>query len=310
MTITNWTIDELPTLDGKRYFITGANSGIGLDTARHLRRAGADVLVGARSADKGEAAIDDLNTITSDGALELVTIDLASTSSVRSAAADLHERFADGLDAIVNNAGVMHTPQSTTDDGFELQFGTNHLGHFLLNALVIDLVAARDGRIVAVSSIAHRQAKGINFDDVMYTNDYNTTAVYSQSKLANLMYGIELARRLDATDSAMKSISAHPGYSATNLQSSGPTGFLKQVYKLTNPLLAQPSEKGALPSVLAAAGTEAVNGAYYGPTKFGGMRGPVGVSARSDAADDADDAARLWDLSEELLDISFQIPNA
>ncbi|MEM7323317.1 MAG: oxidoreductase [Actinomycetota bacterium] len=310
MTITNWTVDRLPDLTGKRYLITGANSGIGLDTARHLRRAGADVIVGARSEAKAGGAIDELAAISSSGALESVTIDLASTESVRSAAEELHRSFGDGLDAVVNNAGVMQTPQLTTADGFELQFGTNHLGHFLLNALVIDLVAARDGRIVPVSSIAHRQAKGINFDDVMYSKSYNATAVYSQSKLANLIYGIELARRIDAAGSSMKSVSAHPGYSATNLQSSGPTGLFKFLYRFTNPLMAQPSEKGAIPSVLAAAGGEAVNGAYYGPTRFGGARGPVGDSASSDAADDPVAGSRLWDLSEELLGITFTVPAA
>ncbi|MEM9201276.1 MAG: oxidoreductase [Actinomycetota bacterium] len=309
MAISNWIVDRLPSLAGKRYLITGANSGIGLDTARHLRAAGADVIVGARSEEKGRAALETLASITGDGALELVTIDLASADSVRAAADDVRERFADGLDAIVNNAGVMQTPQLTTDEGFELQFGTNHLGHFLLNALTIDLVAARAGRIVPVSSIAHLQSKGINFDDVMHTSSYNATVVYAQSKLANLMYGLELARRIDAAGSTMRSVSAHPGYSATNLQSSGPTGFFKQFYKLTNPLMAQPSEKGAVPSVLAAAGTEAVNGAYYGPTKLGGMRGPVGDSKIAKTAQDAAAASRLWELSEELLGLTFEVPS-
>ncbi|MEO1062277.1 MAG: oxidoreductase [Actinomycetota bacterium] len=308
MTISNWTLDRLPALSGHRYLITGANSGIGLDTARHLRRAGADVIVAARSASKGQEAVRDLESIAGAGSVDLVELDLASTASIRSAATALHERFADGLDGVVNNAGVMQTPQLTTEDGFELQFGTNHLGHFLLNALVVDLVAARSGRFVPVSSIAHRQAAGIEFDDVMHADDYNPTRVYAQSKLANLMYGLELARRIDAAGSPMRSVSAHPGYSATNLQSSGPTGIFKALYRLTNPLLAQPSKNGAIPSVLAVAGEEAENGAYYGPTRFGGMRGPVGDSPRSEAADDAAAGARLWALSEELLGITFEVP--
>ncbi|MEM8924127.1 MAG: oxidoreductase [Actinomycetota bacterium] len=310
MAIKNWTLDRLPDLAGKRYVITGANSGIGFDTAHHLRAAGADVVVAARSEAKARGAADRLSATDAAGAVDVVVLDLASSASIRAAAADLAARFGDGLDAVINNAGVMQPPQQTTEDGFELQFGTNHLGHFLFNALVIELVAARAGRIVPVSSIAHSQAKGINFDDVMFSNDYNATRAYAQSKLANLMYGIELARRFTSAGSPMRSVSAHPGYSATNLQSSGPTGFFKFLYKLSNPLMAQPSEKGAIPSVLAAAGTEAENGAYYGPTSLGGMRGPVGDANRSAAADDAEAAAMLWAISEELIGEPFTIPSA
>lgn len=180
----------------------------------------------------------------------------------------MHYRFSDGFDAVINNAGIMHTPQQQTDDGFELQFGTNHLGHFLLNALTIDLVAQRTGRVVPVASIAHRQTHGINFDDAMYRNKYSTTAVYAQSKLANLLYGAELAQRFDAAGVGMKAVCAHPGYSATNLQSTGPTGPLKTAYSVLNRVLAQPSKHGAYPSTLAAAGAEAVNGACYGPQPF------------------------------------------
>ena len=158
-----------------------------------------------------------------------------------------------------------------------------------------------------VSSIAHRSASGINFDDPMLTNGYSPTTAYSQSKLANLMYGLELARRLEAAQSSVIAASAHPGYSATNLQSTGPTGFFKVFYKVSNKLMAQSPSLGALPEVLAVAGNEARNGAYYGPTRFGDTRGPVGESRISDAARDEAAAARLWALSEDLLGITWNI---
>lgn len=311
MPVSNWTTDILPRLDGKRCFITGGNSGIGLDTARHLRRAGAHVVIAARSAGKGNAAVANLTQgINSTAPVELVALDLASNDSIKRAADDMHSRFADGFDAIINNAGIMFTPQQQTADGYEMQFGTNHLGHFLLNALTIDLVAKRQGRIVPVASIAHRQAQGINFDDIMLEKNYVTAAVYSQSKLANLLYGAELAQKMTAAGSSMKTVCAHPGYSAINLQSTGPTGPLKLIGTVLNPLIAQPSRLGAYPSALAAAGDEAFHGAYYGPTKMGGMRGPVGDSFRSAAAQDMTQASQLWSVSEELVGTKFEVPSA
>jgi NAD(P)-dependent dehydrogenase (short-subunit alcohol dehydrogenase family) len=304
--ITDWKVQQLKDLAGKRYLITGGNSGIGFEAAAHLRRANADVFITSRSTAKGVEAVNQLTQIKSDGAVKFIELDLASLDSIRSANDEIR-RHTDGLDAVINNAGVMQPPQQQTTDGFELQFGTNHLGHFMLNHLIFDLISARSGRIVPVSSIAHRGTDGINFDDPMFSKDYSPSKAYSQSKLANLMYGFELARRLDAANSSVISVSVHPGYSATNLQSSGPTGFFKLLYKLTNPLMAQPATAGAVPEVLAAAGVEAKNGAYYGPTKFGDSRGPVGESAISQAALNETAASRLWALSEELLGITFTV---
>jgi NAD(P)-dependent dehydrogenase (short-subunit alcohol dehydrogenase family) len=264
------------------------------------------VFIASRSSSKGTQAVASLAQIEGRGATELIQLDLASLDSIR-AADDAIRQLTDGLDAVINNAGVMQTPQQQTADGFELQFGTNHLGHFMLNHLIFDLIKARAGRIVPVSSIAHRQAEGINFADPMFTDDYSPSRAYGQSKLANLMYGLELARRLDAADSRVISVTAHPGYSATNLQSTGPTGFFKLLYKVTNALMAQPAAAGAVPEVLAAAGTEARNGAYYGPNKFGDTRGPVGDSGISDAARNEEGASRLWALSEELLGVKFTV---
>lgn len=304
--VTDWTADRLGDLTGKRYFITGGNSGIGYETAVHLRRAGADVIVASRSTEKGTAAVTSLEAVAGPGSVDFVALDLADTASIRTASDAIHS-LTDGLDAVVNNAGVMQTPQQQTADGFELQFGTNHLGHFLLDHLLFDLVAARSGRIVAVSSVAHRGASQIDFDDPMLTNSYSPTKAYSQSKLANLVFGIELARRLDAAGSSVISVASHPGYSNTNLQSSGPTGIFKLIYKLSNRLMAMDAAEGALSEVLAAAGDEARNGAYYGPTRFGDARGPVGESTVSDAAKDPANGERLWTMSEELLGIEWTI---
>lgn len=177
----------------------------------------------------------------------------------------------------------------------------------MLNHLTFDLVEARGGRVVPVSSIAHQQARGINFEDPMFDRRYSATRAYAHSKLANLMYGLELARRLEAAGSGVISASAHPGYAATNLQSTGPNGFFKALYKVSNLLIAQKATDGAVPEVLAAAGDEARNGAYYGPTGRGDSRGPVGESRISDAAADEEAGARLWSLSEELLGVTWDI---
>lgn len=302
----NWTIDQLDDQTGKVFFITGGNSGVGYEAAAHLRRANATVLIGARSAERGAAAADALRAIPGDGDVQVVALDLADTASIRAADQSLRE-LTDGLDAIVNNAGIMQTPQQETADGFELQFGTNHLGHFLLNALTFDLVSARSGRIVPVSSIAHRQARGIRLGDPMFSDGYSPTNAYAHSKLANLVYGLELARRLEAAGSDVMSVSSHPGYSATNLQSTGPTGAFKFVYKFTNAVLAQSATDGALPGVFAAAGDDARNGGYYGPNRLGESRGPVGESNISGAARDEAAGDGLWKLSEELLGITFDV---
>lgn len=303
--VTNWRIDQLSDQGGKRYLITGANSGIGFATAQHLRRANADVFLACRSTAKGEQAVAELNQIPGDGTVHLIAMDLASLDSIRRAN-DAIRTHTDGLDGVVNNAGIMAPPQQQTVEGFELQFGTNHLGHFLLNYLTFDLVTARSGRVVPVSSMVHRQAPGINFDDPMFTQHYSPSQAYAQSKVANLMYGLELARRLDNAGSPVKSVSAHPGYSATHLQTTGPTGILRQVWKVTNLMALKPTV-GSLSEVLAVAGNEAQNGAYYGPTQFGDTRGPVGDSQISDAAQDQTAAARLWALSEELLDVTWNV---
>ena len=300
---TNWTPDRLPDLAGKRYLITGGNSGIGLEAATILGNAGADIVIAARNADKGRKTVDALAR-TAGGAVDLIPLDLSNMASIRAAADTAHQRF-DKLDGFINNAGIMQTPQMTTADGFELQFGTNHLGHFLLSGLMFDLVEKAAGRIVTVSSVAHRFGE-IHFDDLMLTNGYTPTKAYGQSKLANLMFALELNRRLERAGSAVTSYACHPGYSNTRLQSTGPRGGWKALYSFTNTLLAQSAEKGAIPTVLCAAGTEAKPGGYYGPQGWSEMRGAVSDAAVTRAASSEADAARLWAESERLVGFNWE----
>ena len=302
--LANWTPDRLPPLHGRVYVITGGNSGIGLEAAIMLARAGGAVTLACRNADKADVAA---KRVERETGVEpsVVILDLASMASIRRAADDLRERHPK-IDGLINNAGIMQTPQLTTEDGFELQLGSNHLGHFLWTGLLLDRVEAAAGRIVTVSSIAHRYGR-IHLDDLMLEETYSPTVAYCQSKLANLMFALELQRRLAAKASPASSMACHPGYSGTALQSTGPTGFLNIIYKATNALLAQPAQKGAIPTVLAAAGEEAKPGGYYGPKAWREARGPVGEASIAGRALKEDVAAELWARSEELVRLTWPV---
>ena len=298
----NWTVDKLPDLSGKTYLVTGGNSGIGFEAAKYLGQAGGNIIIASRNLEKGNRAVEQLGSEIK-GNAQLVQLDLADLSSVRAAANQTHS-IAPQLDGLINNAGIMQTPEQKTTDGFEMQIGTNHLGHFLLNGLLFDLVEKAGGRIVTISSIAHKYGE-MYLDDLMMTKNYSPTHAYGQSKLANMLYAMELDRRLKAADSKVTSYACHPGYSDTSLQSTGPKGFWKGLYKVTNKLMAQPASKGAIPTVLCAAGNEAVPGAYYGPTGMGDTRGPVGDAQVSEKALNQADALNLWQQSEALVDFSW-----
>jgi NAD(P)-dependent dehydrogenase (short-subunit alcohol dehydrogenase family) len=301
--VSNWKPDRLPDLSGRNYLITGGNSGIGMEAARMLAEAGGDIIIACRNEKKAAAAAKEIDAC-GPGSVATVVLDLSSLASVRAAADEIHDRW-EKLDALINNAGIMQPPQTTTEDGFELQFGTNHLGHFLFAGLLYDLVEKAGGRIVVVSSIAHRLGR-INFDDLMGDKKFNTSLAYGQSKLANLMFALELDRRLRAAGSPVASVACHPGYSSTALQSTGPEGLFNLIYKVLNPLVAQPAYNGAIPTVLAAAGEEAVPGRYYGPTRFGGARGPVGDAPIARHARDEQVAKRLWEESERLVGFQWE----
>lgn len=296
--LTNWTPDQLPGLTGKTYLITGGNSGIGLEAAKMLAAAGGDIVIACRNADKAQQAVAEINAADI-GTADAISLDLSSMESVRQAAAEFRSRH-DRLDALINNAGIMQTPETKTVDGFELQIATNHLGHFLFTSLLFDLVEKVSGRIVTVSSIAHKFGK-MNLKDLMLREGYSPTRAYAQSKLANLLFAKELDRRLRSMNSTVKSVACHPGYSATRLQDTGPASALNFVYKILNPLMAQPAYNGAIPTVLAAAGNEAKSGGYYGPTRMGEARGPVGDANVAKVARDERAAKRLWQMSELLV---------
>jgi len=303
---TKWTTAQIPDQHGRTAIVTGANSGLGLVVARELARKGASVVMACRNMDKGETAVGEIRAQVPDAQLELSELDLASLSSVEAFA----ERFGasyDGLDLLINNAGVMAPPRRETADGFELQFGTNHLGHFALTGRLIGRMEGReDARVVTLSSNAHRMGK-INFDDLQSERSYRRWGAYGQSKLADLMTALELDRRLRAAGSSIKSIGAHPGYAATNLQSAAPPLIDRWVMAVTNALLAQSAEAGALAPLYAATEPGLEGGVYVGPDGLGEFRGHPHVVKPNAAARDEQAAARLWEISEELTGVSFEL---
>ena len=298
-----WSVDQIPDLAGKTAIVTGANSGLGLVTTRELARAGASVVMACRSTEKGDRAATEIAGEVDGANLRVAELDLSDLGSVRSFAAGLDG----GSDLLINNAGIMMTPQRKTADGFELQFGTNHLGHFALTGLLLDRFAgSTDPRVVTVSSIEHK-AGHIHFDDVDLETGYAPRKAYQQSKLANASFGLELDRRLRAAGSPIKSVLAHPGYSDTNLQSTGPTGFMKTILAVGNKVVAQGAEAGARPSLYAATAPDVQGGEYYGPDGFQEMRGnPTKVKVIPEGSD-PEIARMLWDLSEERTGVRFDL---
>jgi NAD(P)-dependent dehydrogenase (short-subunit alcohol dehydrogenase family) len=266
-----WTEQSVPDLTGRIAVVTGANTGLGLETARVLAARGAAVVLAVRNLDKGRAAAATIVGAHAGAKVTLLPLDLSSLASVREAAARLRSDY-DRIDLLVNNAGVMYTAQSSTADGFELQFGTNHLGHFALTGLVLDRMLAVDGsRVVAVSSVGHRVLSTIDFDDLEFRNGYNRVAAYGRSKLANLLFIYELERRLRKAGAATSALAAHPGVAATELTRNSPA-VLRWLAEVTSPLLQSPL-MGALATLRAATDPSAVGGQYYGPRGVGELMG-------------------------------------
>lgn len=301
-----WTAADIPDQSGRTVVVTGANSGIGLVAARELARHGARVVLACRNQEKGSAALQAVLGAAPGAQAELATLDLASLDSVAAFAESLDAGVgADGLDLLINNAGVMASPRRQTADGFELQIGTNFLGHFALTARLIGKMEGRAGaRVVTLSSNAHKMGR-IKLDDLQSERGYNRWRAYGQSKLADLMFALELDRRLRAAPSTVASLAAHPGYARTNLQSAAAPTLDRLVMKVTD-LVAQDAEMGALPTLYAATFPGLQGGSYVGPDGIGEQRGHPRLVSPSSAARDEAVAAALWAQAEKLTGVSFE----
>lgn len=302
-----WTVDDIPDQSGRVAVVTGGNSGLGKITGRELARKGARVLLAVRTASKGATAAQEIRDTVPGARVEVRELDLSSLESIRAFAAELSSDTP-ALDLLINNAGIMQTPARRTVDGFELQLGTNHLGHFALTGLLLEALGrASAARVVTVSSIEHKGGH-IDFGDLQLERDYAPRKAYQQSKMANAVFGLELDRRLRAAGSSILSVLAHPGYSATNLQSTGPTGISAFAMKIGNAIVAQKAERGALPQLYAATAPAVQGGRFFGPSGFQEMRGNPSEVQAVPEAHDAEIGRRLWRVSEELTGVSFPLP--
>jgi NAD(P)-dependent dehydrogenase (short-subunit alcohol dehydrogenase family) len=297
--MAKWTTADIPDQTGRVAIITGANTGLGYETARALAEHGAHVVLAVRNLDKGKDAAARITADGPRGEVALQELDLTSLDSVRAASRQLRSDY-DRIDLLVNNAGVMWTPKSVTSDGFELQFGTNHLGHYAFTGLLLDrLLPVAGSRIVTVSSIGHRILADIHFDDLQWEHSYNRVAAYGQAKLANLLFTYELQRRL-ASHGTTIAAAAHPGGSSTELARDLPRALGRGF-----DLVSQDAAMGALPTLRAATDPGVTGGQYYGPDGFGGMRGYPKVVASSTKSHDAERQRRLWAVSEELTGVTY-----
>ena len=302
-----WSVRDIPDLSGRVFVVTGANSGIGLEAAEALAGKGAHVVMACRSIDKAGGAAERVRAKHPDASLEVRALDLASLSSVRAfaeALMDAHPK----IDVLVNNAGIMAIPRSVTADGFEMQLGTNHLGHFALTGRLMPALArAPSARVVTVSSSVHRGGR-IRFDDLMGEQRYEKWAAYMQSKLANLLFMHELHRRMEGARKSIASLSCHPGYAATNLQSVGPKlerSWTGAIYETGNAIVAQSAAAGALPTLRAATDPGARSAEFYGPRGPLALWGAPVVEKPSASARDEATARRLWERSVELTGVEY-----
>ena len=295
-----WTTDDVPGQQGRLAVVTGANTGLGFETAQALAARGASVVLAVRNVEKGKQAAARIAAAAPGATVTVQELDLSSLDSVRTAAEALragHPR----IDLLICNAGVMYPPKQTTGDGFELQFGTNHLGHFALTGLLLEQMLPEPGsRVVTVSSVGHRMQARINFDDLQWERSYSRVRAYGQSKLANLMFTYELQRRLSGAGTTI-AVAAHPGFAATELMRHTPAAAV------VTPLFSQDAAMGALPVLRAATDPGVLGGQYYGPGGFLGLRGYPKLVASSRRSHDEAVQRRLWAVSEELTGVTFPL---
>ncbi len=309
---SGWTANDIPNQSGRVAIVTGANSGLGYYTALDLARSGASVTLAVRTIAKGEKAKAEMLALAPGADLTVVELDVSSLASVKKFAADWQKNNKTGLDLLINNAGVMAIPRRTTVDGFEMQFGTNHLGHFALTGHLLPALAKRPGsRVVNVSSTAHR-AGTMDWDDLMGEKTYSPWRRYGQSKLANLLFTSELNARFEDAGLAIKAMAAHPGYAATNLASVAPDmkgtraeGLERRLMDWGARTIAQPAEWGALPTLYAATVVDLPGNSFIGPDGLAAQTGYPHVAKRNKKARNTADARRLWSVSEALTGVTY-----
>ena len=296
-----WTSDDVPGQQGRLAVVTGANTGLGFETARVLAARGASVVLAVRDTEKGKRAAARIAAAAPGADVMVQPLDLTSLDSIRAAAGELRAQHP-GIDLLINNAGVMLTPRQATGDGFELQFGTNHLGHFALTGLLLEQMLPVPGsRVVTLSSLAHRIRARIHFDDLQSERSYSRLAAYSQSKLANLMFTYELQRRLSAAGTTI-AVAAHPGLAATEL-----SRYTPAIVAFSYARVSQKAAMGALPTLRAATDPGVAGGQYYGPGGFLGTRGYPKPARSSRRSRDTAIQRRLWTVSEELTGVTFPV---
>jgi NAD(P)-dependent dehydrogenase (short-subunit alcohol dehydrogenase family) len=305
-----WTTKNIPDQSGRVAIVTGSNSGIGFEAAKALAGKGATVILAVRNETKGQGALDLIREKYPQAALEMRLLDLADLHSVWEFSDQIRQNY-DRLDLLINNAGVMAIPRMETKDGFEMQFGTNHLGHFALTGKLLDLLLNTPGsRVVTVSSGMHQVGK-MNFEDLMGRQHYDKSTAYAQSKLANLLFTYELDRRLKANAAPTISLGVHPGYADTNLQDTGPrmegSTLGRWAMEIANNLFAQSAAMGALPTLYAATEPGLQGGEYIGPDGWMGLRGYPTLTQSSQRSHDQLTAERLWQISEKLTGVKFPV---
>jgi NAD(P)-dependent dehydrogenase (short-subunit alcohol dehydrogenase family) len=301
-----WTTADIPDQSGRIAIVTGSNTGIGYHAAAALAQSGAQVVLAVRNLEKGNHALARISAAYPHAAVTLQELDLSSLESVRAAATALRKAYP-RIDLLINNAGVMWTPKQLTADGFELQFGTNHLGHFALTGLLLDnLLGVRGSRVVTVSSTGHRLRAAIHFDDLQSEHSYDRYAAYGQSKLANLLFTYELQRRLAAKKKNTIATAAHPGAASTELARNAPF-FMKPLFAVAGPVMFQNASMGSLPTLRAATDPDVEGGQYYGPDGFAEQRGHPKLVSSSGQSHDEDLQHRLWQVSEELTGVTYPV---